>query len=129
MKPRKPTAKQRAALSPIKNIKWEDSFIITHGGMGVKFLRKPIRKVSTKRAAQNRQYTKQRVAFLERNPTCKVCFDMGWKERSTEVHHMKSRIGKMLLDERYWLPVCRTHHDQIHHRPAVALEKGYTLRR
>lgn len=106
--------------------------------------RKPIRRVSSKRAAQLKEYSKLRKEFLAANPFCQVWMDenpeyaavsplsnMGisyWEDnRATDVHHMKKRVGKMLLDTRYWMAVSRTAHQRIHQFPKWAREKGYLL--
>ncbi len=100
--------------------------------------RKPIRRVSSKRAAQLKEYTKLRKEFMAANPICKVWLDENppsaehWTRvpeiaASTDIHHRKSRIGKMLLDTRYWMAVSRTAHQRIHQFPKWAREKGYLL--
>ena len=96
--------------------------------------RKPIRRVSSKRAAQLKEYTKLRKEFMAANPICKVWLDENPDSMfhvdasaSTDVHHKKSRVGKMLLDTRYWMAVSRTAHQRIHQFPKWAREKGYLL--
>jgi len=99
--------------------------------------RKPIRRVSSKRAAQLKEYTKLRKEFMAANPICQVWLDenpsalafqeYGDAAASTDVHHKKSRVGKMLLDTRYWMAVSRTAHQRIHQFPKWAMEKGYIL--
>ena len=100
--------------------------------------RKPIRRVSSKRAAQLKEYTKLRKEFMAANPICHVWLDENpWSANgtwtapdsaaSTDVHHKKSRVGKMLLDTRYWMAVSRTAHQRIHQFPKWAREKGYLL--
>lgn len=82
-----------------------------------------IKKLSTKRAAQQREYLKRRAAFLE-GKTCPVT-----GEQATEIHHKKGRIGELLTDETYWLAVSRQGHRQIEERPEWAKENGYSLSR
>jgi len=99
--------------------------------------RKPIRRVSSKRAAQLKEYTKLRKEFMAAHPICKVWLDENpdfqdgdmWPNfaASTDIHHRKSRVGKMLLDTRYWMAVSRTAHQRIHQFPKWAREKGYLL--
>lgn len=87
--------------------------------------RKPIRKVSKSRARQNREYTKLKAAFLEANPLCQACSDFGTvPARSTEVHHVRGRSGKLLCDTRYWLAIDPRCHCMIHQHPAIAKKLG-----
>ncbi len=98
---------------------------------------KPIRRVSKKRAVQNRIYLAKRAKFLEAHPFCQatilkagideqaVIMNNGFVikvgschgicvPRSTEIHHVRGRIGEMLLNEDHWLAVGRKEHDWIH---------------
>lgn len=83
--------------------------------------RSPIRRVSSKRAKQLREYSKRRKAFLEANPWCAVKAETA----ATEIHHVAGRIGEQLLDERDWLPVSRDGHNWIHAHPKEAREAGF----
>ena len=85
-----------------------------------------IRSRSIKRAKQEREYAKIRKAYLFCHPNCHVrgCFD-----RATEIHHMKGRIGDLLTNEEFFLPVCRAHHNYIESHPIEAKEHGYSLTR
>mgnify|MGYP003433518007 CR=1 FL=1 len=85
-----------------------------------------LRHRSKKRAQQERHYTIQRGLFLENNPICQV---KGCRSQSTEIHHKKGRIGDLLTDVRFFLAVCRSHHNYIEHNPAEAKEHGYSLSR
>lgn len=101
--------------------------------------KKPIRKVSQKRAPQLRQYTKDRLDFLEKNPWCQIyirrfnidpaevrehngaykVMNLGtayWKmvPLATDIHHVRGRVGLMLLDQKYWMSACREQHDWAH---------------
>ena len=89
-------------------------------------LTKKIRKHSKKRASQMHQYGKLRNAFLDANPICAV---HGGMCRSTEVHHQKGRVGALLTDIRYFLPVCRAAHHEIEMYPEWAKKMGYSLSR
>ena len=84
-----------------------------------------LRGISSKRMGQVREYTIKRREFLILH-CCKVCWDSGQKVRqATEVHHVRGRVGEMLLDTRYWLPICHFCHRKIHKEPAWATEMGY----
>jgi hypothetical protein len=47
--------------------------------------------------------------------------------RATEIHHMNKRRGKMLLDESFWLAVCRKNHERIEQNKKWAREQGFLL--
>lgn len=42
-----------------------------------------------------------------------------------QVHHIRGRVGRLLLDERYWLPVSFAGHRWIHDHPEEARRKGW----
>ncbi len=85
--------------------------------------RTPLRRVSIKRKAQLEQYAKARLVFLAAHPECEV---FPWSP-SVDVHHVRGRIGAMLLDERYWMAVSRKAHDLIHENPNKARAKGWLV--
>lgn len=116
------------------------------GGFSQLKKRKPMRQRSKKRSKQEREYQKVRAVFLAEHPFCKVCQDMGIKNGevfyyeplfgavtlaspmpATDVHHMGRREGKWLTDVRFFLPVCRPHHDFIERHGDWAREHGYLL--
>ena len=95
--------------------------------------RKPIPKVSKKRAIENAKYTVKRLEFLGK-PENRICPVTG--KEATEVHHMKKRVGfadswarvnnvTLLLDTRFWLAVSREGHIWIHNNPVEATALGY----
>lgn len=65
-----------------------------------------MRKYTPKRQRQVNLYAKRRLIFLENNPYCKYC-----GKPATDIHHSRGRVGDMLLDERYWEPICRKCHE------------------
>jgi len=83
----------------------------------------PIRKLSKKREAQNREYLKRRLIFLE-DKICPVT-----KQPATQIHHMKGRIGALLTDESNWLAVSAEGHHQIEMNPLWAKKMGYSKSR
>ena len=82
-----------------------------------------LRPVSKKRAKQLRAYSKIRREFLD----SKMCDACGVRP-ATEVHHRKGRIGNDLLDEDFFMAICRACHTQIHLNPAWAHAKDYLVR-
>ena len=75
--------------------------------------------MSAARAKAIREYLHLRGAFLRRHRYCQLCH-----AAAAEVHHTRGRSGKFLLDERFWLPVCRSHHEFAHSHPERAREMG-----
>lgn len=88
--------------------------------------RTPINKRSEKRAAEERLYTTIRKVFLsqEKNKLCGVNV-VGCTFRATDIHHVKGRHGKRLLDKNYFLPSCRSCHTWIGNNPSEARAMGY----
>ena len=99
--------------------------------------KKPLPKVSKKRAIENAKYTVKRLEFLGKpeNRICPVT-----KTETTDVHHKMGRIGfadswarmnniTLLLDSRFWLAVSRKGHNKIEENPEWAKEMGYSLDR
>ena len=85
-----------------------------------------IKPVSEKRKAQNFVYSELRRLFLLK-PENQICPITG--EPTTDVHHMRGRVGTLFLDTRYWLAVSREGHRKIEESPAWAYEMGYSLKR
>lgn len=85
--------------------------------------RKPLRKVSQKRAKQLAVYRRARVQFLREFPVCEACLVIdpdSIPRKATDIHHMAGRIGEKLNDMNDWLPVCRDCHHWIHDNPSAA---------
>ncbi len=109
-----------------------------------------LKPFSKKRSKLNAEYLKKRAAFLEAHPWCQwtiaeacgaewMAIETGGRiidntrnifincPPATEIHHRKGRVGPLLMDETYWMAVCRYAHRQIHENPKIAKEKGYLL--
>lgn len=82
--------------------------------------RKPIRRVSVKRAEQLREYHK-RVKVWKRGKVCAYC---GRNDLGIDCHHYRGRSGILLLMEKHWIPVCRPDHARIQADPAWARKHG-----
>lgn len=106
--------------------------------------RSPLRRVSAKRAKQNKEYSKLRKEYLEAHPICEIWLAenqtkllhtedaeglLGEAPRSTEIHHRKGRFGSRLNDTQFWMATCENCHRLIHANPKWAHEKGYLLPR
>lgn len=93
---------------------------------------KAIKKVSAKRQTENEIYSQLRKVFLAKpeNKFCPVIKQLkNINVETTEVHHMRGRIGKLLLDTKHWLAVSRDGHSYIEQNPEWAKENGYSLNR
>ena len=85
--------------------------------------RSPLRRTSTKRAKQLKEYFKLRADYLEEHRLCGVCKTA----KATDIHHRKGRTGARLNDTTFFVAVCRQCHDEIHHNPKWAYETGLLL--
>lgn len=108
---------------------------------GAQAIRKPrvgLKRVSSKRAKENRIYTERRKAFLIANPLCEACtYDRIHRcminrsdmtgSRADQIHHKDGREGDLLLDESKWMAICGLHHDFIHQHPNEARKRGWLV--
>lgn len=85
--------------------------------------------LSDKREKMQRAYTVSNKIFLKHNPLCKAKIEGICHLASNQVHHMRGRIGDLLLDQKFWLPTCGPCHHYIENHPAEAIEKGWSLPR
>lgn len=80
-------------------------------------------------------YNIRKRVFLEAHPSCDACHKLAGAittsypiqkavHPATEIHHLRGRAGKLLLDERFWVGVCADAHRFIHDRPEVARKAG-----
>lgn len=90
----------------------------------VEKVRQQIRKVSTKQAAKNQEYSKLRDDFMSHNPLCKANLS-GCTKIATDLHHKKGRVT-YLLDVTTYIALCRNCHQKIEENPTMAKEKGFS---
>jgi hypothetical protein len=93
-----------------------------------------VRTRTKERAKQERQYNKRVKVWKRENPHCKACealfmYRGGRPEikLTSDCHHKMGKEGELLLDERYWLPVCRWCHDWIEEHGRLARALGFVL--
>lgn len=104
-----------------------------------------MRRTSERRAAQLREYSKQRALFLEAHPFCQFFIKehglneqsiieqsgyagpLGHVPRAVDIHHTNKRHGPKLLDQTYWMAVSREAHLWIHQHHGEARERGYLI--
>lgn len=58
-------------------------------------------------------YARAKREFLSRWMKCAV---FPWKG-ATDIHHQRGRLSKLLMDQRWWVPVSRDGHRKIHDQP------------
>lgn len=85
--------------------------------------RTPLRRVSSKRSKQLKEYLVLRADYLASHRLCEVCKT----SKATDIHHRKGRTGTRLNDTQYFIAVCRDCHNQIHDNPKWAYETGLLL--
>lgn len=87
---------------------------------------KPIKKVSDKRKIEMLKYSVLRTEFLGK-PENQKCPITG--KPTTDIHHMKGRVGSLYLDTRYWVALSREGHKFVEENPEWAKDNGYSLNR
>jgi hypothetical protein len=94
-----------------------------------------MKSASKERARQLAAYRKRLPDWFRDNPHCKACESLRWHrggtskwliKRTTECHHIRGRNGWLLLDEKYWLPVCRSCHEWITLHGKEARQLGFS---
>ena len=84
---------------------------------------KRINPVSEKRAKQVRQYNKE-VKEWKKDKSCALCGAV-----PVDCHHQLGKENELLLDRRFWLPLCRDHHRYFTDNSREAIELGISLPR
>lgn len=88
---------------------------------------KKIRYYSKTRAAEYRQYAIDRKAYFEKpeNYYCQMYPHL----QATTIHHAKGKIGKLLLDQRWWIRLSIEAHMWAEGNPDEAKAIGLSLSR
>lgn len=87
----------------------------------------PISPVSPKQKKRLAKYALVRAEYLAEHPRCEaripdVCLGL-----ATDIHHVKSRIGDLLTDTRYFKSLCRACHSWVHDNHYDAKNLGLIL--
>jgi hypothetical protein len=80
----------------------------------------PLRKISDLRSARLKPYIKRRKEWLRG----KTCAFPGCQCRRVDLHHSRGRDRFNLMDERFWIALCRRHHNWVGDNPADAAKMG-----
>lgn len=91
-----------------------------------------MKSATKERSKQLRQYNKRLKTWLKDNAHCRACEVLADYsghaihviKLARECHHMRGRNGDLLLDERWWLPVCVSCHRWITDHGKQARELG-----
>lgn len=73
-------------------------------------------------------YKRIRREFLLKNNCCQAHLP-GCQLYANQVHHMRGRTGKLLLDISEWLSVCAFCHHEIEMRPEMARALNFSKSR
>lgn len=85
--------------------------------------RKQVKKVSEKRKGENSIYFQQVRTWLI-GKRCVCCGDP-----ATQCHHAAGRTNDLLLEKKYWKPVCAPCHRLITEDSAWAIANNYSISR
>jgi hypothetical protein len=101
-----------------------------------KLVRKtPMKRRSKKQAKRLSLYKPIRENYLKENSECAAKMKDGTRLDgcrffATQVHHGKGRMGDLLFDENYFIPVCDGPcHKWLEENPQAAKEIGLSLKR
>jgi len=83
-------------------------------------MRKRIAPMSKEMKASRAEYARE-VSRWKAGKRCVRC--SGW--RNITCHHWKGRIGPLLLDKRFWIPICIDCHRWADNHIQEAREKNY----
>lgn len=127
--------KRRKPLKPHRDAIWDSEAWLWRrpvGGIAIANLLRPgkrskVRKVSPKRAAEHREYVRVATAYLERRPYCEAMVGHMRIVKSTEIHHKRGRVGKLLTDDTNFLGCCSDCHKWIEENRLAAQERGFSF--
>lgn len=87
---------------------------------------KTVRKVSEKRANEEKAYQVVRAGFLATHYYCAAKLE-GCTYKATDVHHSSGREGKKLTDVTKFIAVCRNCHSLLHDKLSAAERRDKNL--
>lgn len=86
-----------------------------------------IKTVSDRLASELSIYNPRAKEYKQENPECQARVSGVCTYHTSDVHHKKGR-GIYLLDEDYWMPICRPCHTWIDLNPIQAKEMGLVVK-
>jgi hypothetical protein len=81
--------------------------------------RKKVKRISA-RKRESIEYSTNVVQW-KKGRRCSRC----GKKRRIECHHSRGRAGSLLLDQRFWIPLCFHCHRWVHQNPEEARSQGF----
>lgn len=116
---------------PTFGIKQGKSFIKTEKVQEIakEALKKGIARRSPKRAKEEREYNKERKIYLSENSNCELKVLGVCTHVATTIHHSRGRIGKLLLDKKWWKRGCLECHKWVEEHPEKAKELKLSFNR
>lgn len=85
-----------------------------------------IKPISDKQSSRLKAYRIARDAYMNVYTTCEFpeC-----NNKSTDLHHGSGRVGDLLTNTKYFVALCRLHHDWVELHPNEAKELGLSFNR
>lgn len=84
---------------------------------------RPVKKITEKRAKQNREYLGMREQFLDQYPMCQI---KDCTRKSTQIHHIQGKANDLLTNPENFLAICDECHRTITEHSAEAIKEGYS---
>jgi len=82
--------------------------------------RSSLRSRSKKRDTEEREYSKLRREFLTEHPRCCCC-----TLNASTVHHQRGKVGRLLCDARWFVPLCFPCHQWVEENHRLARELNF----
>ena len=89
---------------------------------------KKIAKISNKHFEALKEYRIVRDNFMKQNPSCQANLK-GCTKKATDLHHKKGRTGKLLIDTKNFMSLCRSCHNKIEDGGEWVYETGFKVKR
>lgn len=77
----------------------------------------------TEEVNRQKEYLKVKKEYMKEHQNCEF---EGCKKRANDLHHKRGRVGDLLTDKRYFLSLCRDHHNWVGLHPVESMERGYS---
>jgi len=87
---------------------------------------KRVNQISRRQRKRNEEYLAAARMFKIQHPVCGFHDHvMKCVSKTEDIHHMRGKIGPLLMDQRHWMPVCRHHHNWIANNIEIARQRGF----
>ena len=92
------------------------------------FPSKGLNKRSTKKIKEDNSYSELRKEFLTKHPVCMAHLP-GCNQHSTDIHHIRGRIGDRYLNIEDWVSLCRSCHVLVETSPDIGRDLEFVKSR